>query len=393
MFQIDNESVYFPMFDSMNLNYFESLLDRIVLNKDRSNRTILLHTYFESTRLLQLNGENIKLYTVDEEENIFSNNQSEYFLSEDQFNFLATNDIDNYIKLLWKTLNTENLDNIKLNQFKLLFEYGELKFDEENLIKLWSYCDKNQKGLIKYQDFFYFCLDLIHCLRSYYIAKYKYDNNKYNIKKISTRVEIMNQHFKEYDFEENQEISFDNLKKCLSKENDLFSRKEVEIILKQVNPEKNFEFWKFDKILKILYEGNFDYGQIMKEDKIYKYLINIFKKQDLEMKGKLHYKKMKKAFLIEDKLKLNKTQVIFLVYLLFFINLIIILNFFDIQTNPEVDYYKASLIIRNVIFELFSGDISMQKLEMTNSKFAQYKYFEDNYDSYFKVLKEVKTLI
>jgi hypothetical protein len=69
------------------------------------------------------------------------------------------------------------------------------------------------------------------------------------------------------------------------------------------------------------------------------------------------------------------------------------LNFFDIQTNPEVDYYKASLIIRNVIFELFSGDISMQKLEMTNSKFAQYKYFEDNYDSYFKVLKEVKTLI
>jgi len=309
VFQIDNESVYFPMFDSMNLNYFESLLDRIVLNKDRSNRTMLLHTYFESTRLLQLNGEKIKLYTVDDEENIFSNNQSEYFQSEDQFNFLATNDIDNYIKLLWKTLNTENLDNIKLEQFKLLFEYGELKFDEENLVKLWSYCDKGKKGCIKYPDFFNFCLDLIHCLRAYYIAKYKYDNNQFNNKKIATRVEIMIQHFKEYDFEENQEISFDNLKKCLSKENDLFSRKEVEIILKQVNPEKNFEYWKFDKILKILYEGNFDYTQIMKEDKIYKYLINIFKKQDVEMKGKLHFKKMKKAFLIEDKLKLNKTQV------------------------------------------------------------------------------------
>jgi hypothetical protein len=293
----------------MNLNYFESLLDRIILNKDRANRTILLHTYFEGNRLLQLNGEKIKLYTVDDEENIFSNNQSEYFQSEDQFHFLSTQEIDNYIKLLWKTLNTENLDNIKLEQFKLLFEYGELKFDEENLLKLWSYCDKQKKNCIKYPEFFNFCLDLIHCLRAYYIAKYKYDNNLFNNKKIATRVEIMNLHFKEYDFEENQEINFENLKKCLSKENDLFSRKEVEIILKQVNPEKNFEFWKFDKILKILFERNFDYSQIIKEDKIYKYLISIFTKQDMEMNGKLHFKKMKKAFLIEDKLKLNKTQV------------------------------------------------------------------------------------
>lgn len=31
----------------------------------------------------------------------------------------------------------------------------------------------------------------------------------------------MNQHFKEYDFEENQEISFENLKKCLEKVSNL----------------------------------------------------------------------------------------------------------------------------------------------------------------------------
>lgn len=297
------------MFDSINLNYFESLIDRIILNKDRGNRTILLHTYFESTRLLQLNGDKIKLFTIEDEENIFSNNQSDYFINDDQFLFLSTQEIDNYIKVLWKALNAENLETLKLEEFKLLFEYGELNFQEENLLKLWGYCDRGEKGTIKYAEFFNFCLDLIHCLRSYSIAKHKYDNNLYTEKKISTRVDIMNMHFKEYDFDENQEISYENLKKCLSKENDLFSRKEVEIILKQINPERNFEYWKFDKILKILYEGNFDYTQIMKEDKIYKYLIMIFKKQDIYSTGILHFTKMKKAFLIEDKLKLNKTQV------------------------------------------------------------------------------------
>ena len=298
------------MFDSINLNYFETLLDRIILNKDRGNRTIKLHTNFEYSRLLNLNGEKPKFFTIEDEENIFSNNQSEYFHSEDEFHFLSTQEIDNYIKLTWKSINTEMIETIKFDQFKLIFEYGELNMKEADLKKLWSYCDKGKKDAIKYPEFFNFYLDMIHCLRSYYIAKYKYDNNLYNKKKIDTRVEIMNLHFKEYDFDENQEISFENLKKCLSKENDLFSRKEVEIILKQINPLGNFEYWKFDKILKILYERNFDYSQIMKEDKIYKYLINIFKKQDDECKGKLHYKKMKKAFLIEDKLKLNKIQVI-----------------------------------------------------------------------------------
>ena len=95
---------------------------------------------------------------------------------------------------------------------------------------------------------------------------------------------------------------------------------------------------------------------------------------------------MKKAFLIEDKLKLNKIQVKDYIFIK---QILIILNFFGIHTQPEVDYYKASLIMRNVIFELFSGDISMQKLEMSNSKYSQFKPFEDTYDGYSKALKEV----
>jgi hypothetical protein len=135
------------------------------------------------------------------------------------------------------------------------------------------------------------------------------ENSEYIKNKIFHAVEVMNSHFKEYDYDENYEISFENLKKCLSKENELFKRKNIQIILKQINPNVNFEYWKFYRILRILYEDNFDYLQLMKDDKIYKYLINIFEKQDIEKKGKLHYKKMKYALLIEEKLRLNKIQV------------------------------------------------------------------------------------
>ena len=67
----------------------------------------------------------------------------------------------------------------------------------------------------------------------------------------------MNYHFKEYDTDNNQEISFENLKKSLLKENELFTRKDIEIILRQINPESNFQYWKFDKILHILYYNHF----------------------------------------------------------------------------------------------------------------------------------------
>ena len=69
----------------------------------------------------------------------------------------------------------------------------------------------------------HFALDLLHCLRAFHIANQKEISNKYVQNKIKTCLEIMNQHFKEYDFEENQEISFDNFKRCLEKVNNLIN--------------------------------------------------------------------------------------------------------------------------------------------------------------------------
>jgi hypothetical protein len=209
------------------------------------------------------------------------------------------------------------------------------------------------------------------------VAYYKHQNNNYLKKKIQTCVDILNLHFKDYDIDGNQEISYENLKKCLLKENEIFSRKEIEIILKQINPEKNFEYWKFDEILKILYIENIDYSQIMKEDKIYNYLIKIFSKQDELNTKKLHYKKMKKALLIEEKLKLNKVQIL------------TILQFFNIPNNPEIEYYKACLIIRDIIQELFSQEMASQKYEISQPDYQVYKPYQDNYDDYIKNIKNI----
>ena len=55
----------------------------------------------------------------------------------------------------------------------------------------------------------------------------------------------MNYHFKEYDTENNQEITFENLKKSLLKENELFTRKEIEIILyDDASPDNSFNIMK-----------------------------------------------------------------------------------------------------------------------------------------------------
>jgi hypothetical protein len=94
-----------------------------------------------------------------------------------------------------------------------------LNFNEVNLEKLWKYTDKQGLGRINFNEFLLLCMDLVHCLRSYYISKDKEDNNIYISNKISECVQILNQHFQEYDYQENQEISFENLKKCLSKVN------------------------------------------------------------------------------------------------------------------------------------------------------------------------------
>lgn len=85
--------------------------------------------------------------------------------------------------------------------------------------KLWKYTDKGLNGKITYSEFLIFSMDLIHCIRAFHIARDKEENNKYIENKISNCVEILNQHFKEYDYQENQEISFENLKKCLNKVN------------------------------------------------------------------------------------------------------------------------------------------------------------------------------
>ena len=249
--------------------------------------------------------------------------------------------------------------------------------NDENLGKLWKYTNKKNTPTITYEEFVGFCIYLIHCLSSYAISLYKHEHNNCFDNKIANCVEIMNLHFKEYDTENNEEITFENLKKCLLKENELFTRKEIEIILKQINPELNFQYWKFDRILKILYNKYFNYQKLMSEDKIYKYLITIFSKQDPYKSGKLHYKKMKQAFLTEDKIKFEKTEILLL------------LNQFDINKNPEIEYYPASLILRNIVEYLLSSEIGMQKIDITQPMYMKYEHFEDDYDKYCKEIKEL----
>ena len=412
-FQIENESASFYVFDSLNLSFFESLLDRILLDKYKVSKALYLQTNFESTRILNLNGETKKLYTIEEEENIFSNNKSEYYRYEGidfKFKKLEVADIDKLIKLMWKTLVENNKvvieppkvkeekkgeekkeeppveekeeekkveETMTYEKFKLLFKYGKCDMSEENMGKLWKYTNKKNNPTITYEEFVNFSIYLVHCVNAFSIAKYKHEHNNCFDNKIKNCVEIMNLHFKEYDTDNNQEITFENLKKCLLKENELFTRKEIEIILKQINPEQNFQYWKFVKILKILYNQYFDYQKLMSEDKIYKYLITIFSKQDPYKTGKLHYKKMKQAFLTEDKIKFDKTEILLL------------LNQFNINENPEIEYYPASLILRNIVEYLLSSEIGMQKIDITQPMYMKYEDFEDEYDKYCKEVKDI----
>ncbi len=406
-FQIENESVYYPLFNSLNLSYFESLIDRVLLDKFKLSKALHLQTNFELSRILNLNGETKKLFTIEEDEQIFTNNKSDYYKYDGvdlNFNVPNVEEIDKLIKIMWKTLvdtelrektdqkskkkkeeekNQEEIEKkevelfMNYDKFKLLFEYGNLDMSEENIQKLWKYTNKKKTENINYEDFANFAIFLIHCLSAWNIALYKHKNNNCFEKKIQNCVEIMNLHFKEYDSENNEEISFENLKKCLLKENELFTRKEIEIILQQINPEKNFQYWKFDRILRILYYKNFNYQKLMNEDKIYKYLINIFQKQDPFKTGKIHYKKMKQAFLTENKIKFQKTEIL------------LILNQFEINKNPEIEYYPASLILRNIIDYLLSSEIGMQKIDISQPNFMKYSHYEDEYDEYCRDIKGI----
>lgn len=379
-FQIENELVFYFLSGSVNLTFFQNLIDRIMFKKEKASEAFCLYTNFESTRIIQLDGKLRKLYTIDDEENLFTNNHSAFFKIRQKIKFISFKDLNSFIQRLWKALDPGNEGIISLESFQSLFKYGNLDFSTENLLKIWKYTDSDQKGHITYRDFLGFCLDLIHCLKSYSIARYHHENNPLVDQKIQTAVGIMNQHFTEFDRENNQEISFKDLKDCLSKENELFSRKEIEIILRQINPGKNFEYWKFDRILRILYTDYFDYGELMKEDKLYRYLVECFKEQDKLRESKLHYSKMKYALLIQDKLQLNKTQIT------------IVLNFFDINKNPVIDYYKVSLLLRNIMNILFEPETAIQKLDIRNEQYLVYKPFEDKYDNYSKNLTSVGLL-
>ena len=436
-FQIENESVSYPLFKSINLSYFESIIDRVLLDKYKTSQALHLQSNFESTRILNLNGEVKKLYTILDEENIFLNNKSDYYRYDGvdlHFKTPTVEDILRLVKVMWKTLVANNLKpmstiieeykkereknmelekeksstkktkkelkkeeeeemeqeikkfkeqrkeeckNLKMSyeQFKLFFEYSKCQMSEENISKLWKYTNKKKTECIEFPEFTNFAVYLIHSLGAYYISKYKHEHNNCFENKIQNCVNIMNYHFKEYDTDNNQEITFENLKKSLLKENELFTRKEIEIILRQINPESNFQYWKFDKILHILYYNYFNYQKLMDEDKIYKYLIKIFQNQDPHHTGKLHYKKMKLAFLTEDKIKFDKTE--------------ILLAQFDILKNPEIEYFPASLLLRNIVEYLLGSDIGMQKIEIMQGGCGDYEDYEDDYDKYCKQVKEI----
>ena len=438
-FQIENESVSYPLFKSINLSYFESIIDRVLLDKYKTSQALHLQSNFESTRILNLNGEIKKLYTILDEENIFLNNKSDYYRYDGvdlNFKIPSIDDILRLVKVMWKTLVANNLKpmstiideykkerekalelekekstskkskkemkkeeeeemeqeinklkekrkeecknlSMSYDQFKLFFEYSKCQMSEENISKLWKYTNKKKTENIEFPEFVNFAVYLIHTLGAYYISKYKHEHNNCFENKIQNCVNIMNFHFKEYDTDNNQEITFENLKKSLLKENELFTRKEIEIILRQINPETNFQYWKFDKILHILYYNYFNYQKLMEQDKIYKYLIKIFQKQDPHHTGKLHYKKMKLAFLTEDKIKFDKTEILLL------------LAQFDICKDPEIEYFPASLLIRNIVEYLLGSEIGMQKIQIMQGGCGDYEDYEDDYDKYCKQVKEI----
>ena len=436
-FQIENESVSYPLFKSINLSFFESIIDRVLLDKYKTSQALHLQSNFESTRILNLNGELKKLYTILDEENIFLNNKSEYYRYEGvdlTFKIPSIEDILRMVKIIWKTLVANDLKpmstiieefkkereklmelekeksgkkskkdmkkeeeeleqeinklkekrkeeckklTMNYEQFKRFFEYSKCQMSEENIAKLWKYTNKKKTENIEFPEFVNFAVYLIHSLGAFYISKYKHEHNNCFENKIQNCVKIMNYHFKEYDTDNNQEITFENLKKSLLKENELFTRKEIEIILRQINPDANFQYWKFDKILHILYYNYFNYQKLMEQDKIYKYLIKIFQKQDPHHTGKLHYKKMKLAFLTEDKIKFDKTEIL------------ILLAQFNICKDPEIEYFPASLLLRNIVEYLLGSEIGMQKIQIMQGGCGDYEDYEDEYDQYCKKVKEI----
>lgn len=53
-FKIENESLPYPFVESINHEYLPLLIDRIIANKLKSSKTLILTTTFESTRNIQV---------------------------------------------------------------------------------------------------------------------------------------------------------------------------------------------------------------------------------------------------------------------------------------------------------------------------------------------------
>ena len=86
---------------------------------------------------------------------------------------------------------------------------------------------------------------------------------------------------------------------------------------------------------------------------------------------------MKLAFLTEDKIKFDKTEIL------------ILLAQFDICKNPEIEYFPASLLLRNIVEYLLGSDIGMQKIQIMQGGCGEYEDYEDDYDKYCKQVKEI----
>lgn len=65
------------------------------------------------------------------------------------------------------------------------------------------------------------------------------------------------------------------------------------------------------------------------------------------------------------------------------------LNFFNITQNTDIFYYKASVLLRNIIEELYNPNISIQKLELLTDRFKKFENYNDKYDEFYKNHVEV----
>lgn len=69
------------------------------------------------------------------------------------------------------------------------------------------------------------------------------------------------------------------------------------------------------------------------------------------------------------------------------------LNFFNITQNTDIFYYKASVLLRNIIEELYNPNISIQKLELLTDRFKKFENYNDKYDEFYKNHVEVSFFI